>query len=205
MMIEALSRKILNYLLSSDAIEQDETDYYMYGIEITISSLLNVLLVFVIGLIFSAFAECVVFLCTFILIRQFSGGFHASSYFKCNAALCCTCIIVVLLQKFTHDLITIPAAICMSAVCVMIIIIRCPVENANKPIPKKRRPFYKMISAFIGICCACVGITLIYFGNCLGAVLVYTLCAVTILIPAADFMKRRVKNEEESEQGCEGH
>ena len=204
MIIEALSRKIISYLLSSGSIEQ-EVDYYMYGIEITLSSMLNILLVFVIGLVFSAFEECVVFLCAFILIRQFSGGYHASSYFKCNAALCCTCILVVLLQKLTYDLITIPVSICISIVCIAVIIIRCPVENANKPIPKERRPFYKMLSAFIGICYACVGIMLIYFGNCFGTILLYTLCAVTILIPAADLKKRGVKNEEKGEQGCDSY
>ncbi len=205
MLIEVLSRKILNYLLSSGSIERDETDYYMYGIEITLSSLLNILLVFIIGLIFAAFTESVIFLCAFILMRQFSGGFHASSYFNCNAALCCTCILVILLQKLTCGLITIPVSLCIAAVCIAVIIIRCPIENVNKPIPKERRPFYKMLSAIIGICYACVGIMLIYFGNCFGTVLLYTLCAVTILIPAADFKKRRLKNEEESDQGCNGH
>ena len=45
-MIKKLTNHILSYLISSNAIDDNEEtkDYYRYGIEITISSLINILL-----------------------------------------------------------------------------------------------------------------------------------------------------------------
>ena len=52
-MIKKLSQYILRYLLHNDVIKDtnDEKEYYQYGIEITISSILNIILILVIGLI----------------------------------------------------------------------------------------------------------------------------------------------------------
>ena len=46
-MIEKLSAKIVNYLLDNKAINDtaDDKEFYQYGIEITISSVLNVILI----------------------------------------------------------------------------------------------------------------------------------------------------------------
>jgi len=43
-MIKKLTNHILSYLISSNAIDDNEEtkDYYRYGIEITISSLINI-------------------------------------------------------------------------------------------------------------------------------------------------------------------
>lgn len=52
-MIKKLTNHILSYLISSNAIDDNEEtkDYYRYGIEITISSLINILLIIIIGIV----------------------------------------------------------------------------------------------------------------------------------------------------------
>ena len=89
-MIKKLSQYILQYLLRNNVIEntQDEKEYYQYGIEITISSVLNILLILGIGLVTRNILENVIFLLFFIPIRQFTGGFYANTYFKCNLSFC---------------------------------------------------------------------------------------------------------------------
>ena len=69
-MIEKLSQRILQYLLHSGVIEDtnDEKEYYQYGIEITVSSILNVVLILGIGLITWNFFESLIFLLLFILL-----------------------------------------------------------------------------------------------------------------------------------------
>lgn len=85
-MIKKLTNHILSYLISSNAIDDNEEtkDYYRYGIEITISSLINILLIIIIGIVSGNALESIVFLACFIPLRQFTGGFHAKTYFLCN-------------------------------------------------------------------------------------------------------------------------
>lgn len=79
-MIKKLTNHILSYLISSNAIDDNEEtkDYYRYGIEITISSLINILLIIIIGIVSGNALESIVFLACFIPLRQFTGGFHAN-------------------------------------------------------------------------------------------------------------------------------
>ena len=98
-MIQRFSKIILEYLLKSNVIENTDTDkeYYQYGIEITISSLLNIFLILVIGTVTRSFFESIIFLICVIIIRQFTGGFHADTYLKCNLIFCISFIAVLIL------------------------------------------------------------------------------------------------------------
>ena len=63
-MMQVLSKIILNYLIKQEVINNtsEDREFYQYGIEITISSLLNIILVVTLGTIFNAFFESLVFL-----------------------------------------------------------------------------------------------------------------------------------------------
>lgn len=201
-MIEKLSQRILQYLLYSGAIEDtnDEKAYYQYGIEITVSSILNVVLILGIGLITWNILESIIFLLLFIPIRQFTGGFHASTYFKCNLSFCILFLLVLILYHFTEKLLTTYLSILITFICVLLIIAECPIENKNKPIPKKRKKFHKIMAALLSTIYGIVGIVFTAISNKYGALILYTLSAVAILIVAALFQDWRCKYEQRKEK-----
>ena len=85
-MIHTISRNITEFLVKYSV--EDKCDLHWkvccYGIEVTISTLLNCLIVFLIGIFFNMFAESIVFLAAFTPLRIYSGGYHADTYLKCN-------------------------------------------------------------------------------------------------------------------------
>ncbi len=87
-----LVSKIVTFLTEQEVIssESDVQDFYRYGIEISISSFLNIFLVLLLGIIINHIAESIIFLLLFILIRSFTGGYHADTYFRCNLLMCIT-------------------------------------------------------------------------------------------------------------------
>lgn len=119
-MIKKLTNHILSYLISSNAIDDNEEtkDYYRYGIEITISSLINILLIIIIGIVSGNALESIVFLACFIPLRQFTGGFHAKTYFLCNLSFAVSFIILLIVYKFTNQYVT-------SYIVFLIIIFSC--------------------------------------------------------------------------------
>lgn len=199
MMISHISELMLQYLLKSRVINDsdDEKEYYRYGIEITISSLLNIILIIGIGIIFRSVFESIIFLSFFMLIRQFTGGYHADTYFKCNLSFCISFISVLIMYHSTYEKITIPLSVFISILCVAIILFLCPIENANKPIPKYKRNFFKYVAAMFGIVYGTIGTVLISLSIKYGVLILYTLVLVTALIIAAIIKDRGCKYAEE--------
>ena len=200
-MVKRLSQRILQYLLHSGVIEDtnDEKEYYQYGIEITISSILNIILILGIGLLTWNILESVIFLLLFIPIRQFTGGFHASTYFKCNLSFCIVFSLILILYNFTRVINTY-LSILITFTCVLLIIAECPIENKNKPIPEERKKFHKIMAALLSTIYGIVGIVFTAISNKYGALLLYTLAAVAMLIIAAMLQDRRCKYAERKEK-----
>ena len=113
--------------------------HHPYGVEITISSILNIVLVILIGIVTNAILESILFLVVFMYIRVFTGGYHADSYFRCNLLMCTSFIIVCFLARFICAVINVIYIISIFAVIMFTVIVFCPIENENKPIHAEKR------------------------------------------------------------------
>ncbi len=200
-MIRKISNKILNYLINSKVISdtEDNREFYRYGIEITISSLLNVILILGIGIVTNSMIESIIFLVCFILLRQFTGGFHADTYFKCNLSFCIVFSIVLVLYYTTAQYLSTYISILITFVCVSIILAKCPIEHINKPIPNNRKIIHKILAALLGTVYGAIGTALTAFANKYGALVIYTLSLVTALVLAA-IIKERWDNRESNKE-----
>ncbi len=83
-MIKKLSTLISNQFVKRNIISEDAQDVYTYGVEITISSLIGFILVTTIGIIFKSLMQAIIFYVIFVALRSITGGYHASTYLKCN-------------------------------------------------------------------------------------------------------------------------
>ncbi len=198
-MINRASNTILQYLLRKGVINDssDVKEYYKYGIELTISSLLNIILIMGIGILFCSIIESIIFLVCFILIRQFTGGFHANTYFKCNFSFCLAFTVVLIMYYITLGHIHLWVSGLISILCVAIIVFHCPIEHINKPIPKHKRKIHKIAATILGISYGIIGTILIAISNKYGVLVLYTLVLVTVLIIFAIAKDRRCKYAEE--------
>ena len=138
--------RILIFITKQNVISNDEEvqNFYKYGIEISISSLLNIFLVVCLGLIIHHVIESIIFISIFILIRSFTGGYHANTYFKCNLLMCVTYILIVSLNIILSNRITLPIVIGLVCFNLTVVWILGPVENKNKPIEQFRRTKLKV-------------------------------------------------------------
>ncbi len=195
-MIDRLSDNILNYLLKSEVISNsvDEKEYYKYGIEITISSILNIVLILLIGIVFQSFYESLIFLTFFILLRQFTGGYHANSYFKCNLCFCISFLLTLLLYYLTRNSLDTYMSILITVTSTSFIALHCPIANKNKPIQTKNINKFKVISILLSILYGVIGTYLIMLSNKLGVIVIYTLLLVMLLVILSKY-KEVFKNE----------
>ena len=182
-MIEHISKKLTDYLVTQNVINDDDTTraYYNYGIEISVSSLLNVTLIIVIGIVSNHIVESIAFLSVFVPIRQFSGGYHASTYFKCNFLFCVLFVILIGMYELTSSSITIVFEIWILLFIEVVFISVCPVENKNKVLTSELKKKGRMICIILGGIIEVCGIILRFYGLRWGLILEYTLLLVAVL------------------------
>lgn len=155
---------MVNYLISTGSIEDNEEccDYYKYGIEITISSLLNVMLIVSMGLITNHLLDSILFLPMLILTRHFTGGYHARTYFGCNFTCCMTFALILIVQHISlHIDYMNTISVVLGIASIFVVLIKCPVENPNKPIPPQRLNIYKAIAGLLSVVLLIIGVCLI--------------------------------------------
>lgn len=164
-----LISKILKFITDQNVISSDEEvqDFYRYGIEISISSLLNIILVLAVGLLIHHVLESVIFLSLFILIRSFTGGYHADTYFRCNLLMCVTFALTVFVNIITSDKITLPIVIGLVCLTEITVVLLGPIENNNKPIDGSRKPKLKIMGLIVTLTANCIGIIFVksYIGT----------------------------------------
>lgn len=180
---------ILNFMIKNNVISKDteEIEFYRYGIEITLSSLINIALISIIGIVTNYTFESTMFLAVFIIMRSFTGEYHANTYIKCNLVISISFVILLLIFKIIRH-ISLKSIILIAIFQVVTIVLLAPIENKNKPI--ENRTVYKIISTVLSVVLSAISIVLIIKGVDLGLIILLTLALVSIFIIYARFMKR---------------
>ena len=186
-MIIYIRDKVLNYLLKSEAINEtdDDIDYYKYGIEIIISSFLNIFWILLIGILFKSLLESMVFLGCFVPLRQFTGGYHAETYFKCNLYLALSFTMILAVFKAFNDYGNLYSDLSMVLFSLIIIISECPVENKNKDLTADQKRRSKSITVIMCLIFSLIAILLRINSIKIGAIIIYTLTLIAILVIVA--------------------
>lgn len=83
-MIHSLSESIVDFLLCQKAILDDDKQIYVYGVELIVSSLINMLICLIIGFITRQIVNVLLLFLSFVSLRLYLSGYHCKTYLKCN-------------------------------------------------------------------------------------------------------------------------
>ncbi len=148
-MINNLSRRLTDKLLSNGTITEDERELYIYGFFMLLSHIMYLIFVCVIGLILGCVFESIIFYISFQFIRRYAGGYHASTETRCqimSSLSLAACIVVIKLSKI-YDFQTVVFAVSMAAaVCIFLL---SPLDTAQKPLSEKEMNYFRKISRMI--------------------------------------------------------
>lgn len=200
-MIEKTAVKIVDFISDYVPMDEDLTEIYKYGVEISISSALNILITMIISLILGDPLSGVVFQICFCSIRSYCGGYHADSYFKCN----CTMVILFAITYSVSKVLVyfdIAEFHIMSYVLLLSFIpvyAFSPVKNKYKPLSEKKAKKCRIISFIMYIIMGLIGLVLVSFKSIYGSILIITLVEVAVLIIIEIYRQGRKNNEGQGE------
>lgn len=195
-MVHWISSKIFSFICKFMEISPEMKDIYQYGIEITISSIINVMLILLCSLALGDIFAGITYLAIFIFLRSFTGGYHASTYLRCNITMVVTFIITFVLYKIITSY-AFPLFICETVALVNLIpiIIFSPVPNKHKPLNDAQRKRSYELSLLIASALSLIGLILYTLGIPIGAMIITAVTMVSVLIIIEIFMQRRKYHE----------
>lgn len=119
--------------------EISDFEVHQYGVEVIISTIINVIIILFIGLITDTLIESILYFILFGLIRKFCGGYHCQTYFKCISLH----VLIYILFVALKDVIDFYNPIFIF-LCILSIIMLSPINMRNNDYKTCQR--YKLIS-----------------------------------------------------------
>ncbi len=194
-MIKKTAERIAKFICKGTAIPADMQEVYQYGIELTLSTILNVFWIVLASAVLSDIVSGLIFLSVFMIIRPFTGGYHAKTYFRCNVAFILTFLVVWCARQGITAISDIKLAYrileALMLLGVMPVIAYSPIENKNKSLNEHRRKNFRIIGIILYIIVALSALVIQFVSIEYGAMITLTLSAVSIMMIIETLKRRR--------------
>lgn len=189
-MLEKVSDKIANSLVLQGIISKDDVEVYSYGLALLISFLFNTLVMLIVGGLIHRLIETLLFLAVFVLLRSFTGGYHADTFQKCMIITFSTYGSVIMLSSIN---VVLPVYFVAVLVGFFIVLAMAPVEHPNKEISDRKKVHHKITSIALYLFFSVSGFLLNNYNTRYKSVIFFALFADIVLL----FIRKSKKGEEE--------
>lgn len=144
--IADIAGRIASFFVAKKVIDEEEKEIYVYGFEMTISFLLNLMIVLLLAILTRTFFCSMLFLLGFMPLRIVGGGYHAKNHFSCMLTLV---MIYVLFLGLTYwypmEWKNITAIVIMILATTLIFML-APLEDENHPLEERQKRRLKIKS-----------------------------------------------------------
>ena len=131
-----LANKVTRYMVKNNIIFDE--DVYLYGFAIILNYALGCFTILLISFWLGKFAEGILYILFFGYIREYAGGYHASSYLACYLSF----VFLYGVGLFMVNL-NIQVLELIGFISAILLIFLCPVEHPNKPLSKNEIEVYR--------------------------------------------------------------
>ncbi len=164
-MIEKLVTSFVGYQAKVGTMREEDVDVYQYGYTLMIELFLNIIFSFVLGILLGEVKEVFFFLCMFIPLRSFCGGYHAAKIWQCFIFSNLAVLVTIVFSKWMAGLdFVIAACAFIEIVIIGLIWYLSPVDSDNKRMSFSEKKKMKIIATAIIIIEVLVGDVVLYLG-----------------------------------------
>lgn len=162
-MISNLSKKVVNYLILTGSIDINEKELYEYGLFILLSTVFFMGVTSIIGFVFGLFLQSLLFFVTFIVIRQFAGGYHASTELRCEIFTTLSIFFCTATMYLIRKPISIVVLVFVALMLSIFIFLYGPIDNEEKILSATELKVYRKRTRQILLVIIVVVIVSFYF------------------------------------------
>lgn len=161
-MLNSIAEYCVSGLEKNLKVSEDEREVYVYGFELLLSTVINMIALLAVSLLVGNALYFVSFLVFFYSIRLFCGGFHAKTYIRCFILTNSVFILLITLTNIiSNSHVDVKAVIlALLLLSATIIFILSPVRNVHHPYSEKKYRDFRVISRCLSVIytviCSCV-------------------------------------------------
>lgn len=124
-MIQTISAKLAKYMFEQ-GIYEESYEIHKYGIEVMLSTIINIIVIVFMGLLSSRIIDSVLYCLGFWIIRKFSGGYHCKTYFSCMSAYFLT-FLIYLYSSFIFE--NVYVMLLIDTIALLTFVFLSPIKN----------------------------------------------------------------------------
>lgn len=191
-MYKHLAESLATLLAANRIIDIERQECYSYGLELFLFKFTLYIIILIISLLTNTFFISLIFTVSYLLLRQYTGGYHCKTAEACMITSIFIYVLMLLLYNVGICNYSVYLLIC-NLLSYLVILIRAPIENENNPLEIREIKAYRIISIIVSsiLIVLCVVLHLLSLNNYIFPIsFAMTADAVLILITP-----RRKKNE----------
>lgn len=150
-MLNRLADKVAGVLSENSIVSKEDKEIYTYGLEVILSTVVNLVVVILLGCIFDFLLPTMLFVLFFAVLRVYAGGYHAKTHFGCIATFTLLYIVNMLLHLFTPEDWKAILSVSLSVIAFISIFIMAPIEHPNRPFEGDEFKRFRKISRVVSI------------------------------------------------------
>ena len=162
-MISNLSKKVVKKLIDSGNITSSERELYEYGIFILMSNILYIVITAILGLVFGLFYQSLLFFIVFMVIRQYAGGYHASTELRCEIFTTLCILASIIIMRLISGNLSFVVVLGLTAFLSILIFVFAPIDTDEKTLDEVELKIFCKRTKLILIIIVAVIIVSFYF------------------------------------------
>lgn len=127
--MKQLAGIMVSWLIRHEAIEKNQRELYEYAVHCLFLEMMPMLYAVIIGGIMGELSRSMVLVLPFMIIRKYSGGFHARSEWTCLVSSCLLLYCSIRAAVHVHNSIWFDFSVCLAIVWLVIF---SPVDSENR-------------------------------------------------------------------------
>lgn len=148
-MLLRISKRIVSVWGKSEIIMTEYEEAYIYGVQLLLSTLINISCIALISTAAGYSYVWIPFLLGFIPIRITAGGYHAKTPLLCSIVFCGTYCIGFVMLEAINDTVLVPVCLLNSIMAVVVVYLYSPLPAHNKPLSQKEMERKRTLSISI--------------------------------------------------------
>lgn len=194
-MYKNIADSLATLLSANKIIDINKQEAYSYGLELFLFKFTLYIIILIISLLTDSFLISLVFTASYMLLRQYTGGYHC----KTPEACMLTSILIYTFMLFLYNLKLNTLSLLffvINTVSYLIIILKAPIENENNPLDTVEIKKYRILSIITSTLLTVLSmLSFIFDFKEFAFPISYTLTADAVLLLISP---RRKKNEEDN-------
>ena len=147
--MKSISGTIANTLWTQGIIQEEDIDICRYGLDVFISSALEIVSILVIAAFVGNFFQAVLLFTAFIPLRVYAGGYHADTKLKCYLiSLGVYGVFTSIMNILPYELYLV-LNMSVAIFSLIMVLIAAPVVHKNKAVNDIERKYYRKFSIWI--------------------------------------------------------